>query len=79
MSLGLGIKSKVNWVQIVNTVDIYSFLCHLLTILSKKVTDTLQDVLGLNILYSFSKIQHTKHNNIARHVNGKDLTVSVSL
>ena len=64
--------------QILKTVDKTPFLCHLLTILSIKVTDIIQGVLGLNILYSFFKIQHTKHNNIARLVNGKDLTVSVS-
>ena len=34
---------------------------------------------GLNIIYSFSGIQHTKLNDIRRRVNEKDLTVSVSL
>ena len=33
--------------------------------------------LNVNIFYSFSEIQYTKHNNITRHVNEKYLTVSV--
>ena len=35
--------------------------------------------LRVNIIYSFSRIQHTRHNAITRHVNENDLTVSVSL
>ena len=34
---------------------------------------------GLNIIYSLSRIQYAKHNNITRYLNEKDLTVSVSL
>ena len=35
---------------------------------------------GLNIFYSCSRVpKPTKHNDITRHVNEMDLTVSVSL
>ena len=33
---------------------------------------------GLNIFNAFSRIQHTKYNNMTRHVNEKDLTGSDS-
>ena len=34
---------------------------------------------GLNLSYSFSRMQHLKYNDITRYVDENDLTVSVSL